>query len=325
MNNNIKQYLAIINQQIEGISFQKNPASLYEPIGYLLSLGGKRLRPLLAILAYKLFKDDYEKIVEPSLALEIFHNFTLMHDDIMDKAPLRRGQQTVHQKWNTNTAILSGDTMYTLAFELLNKSPENILPQVLQTFIKSAYEVCEGQQLDMDFEVKDSVTETEYLEMIQKKTAVLLGYSLQLGGILADQNLEVQKKLYDLGIAAGMGFQLKDDLLDVFGKTEKVGKQKAGDILSNKKTFLLIKAFELSRNGQKERLDHWTSIKEFDPSEKINSVIEVYNELDIEKIASKKVESLFDEAFQILDSLEAKEEAKKELVQFLQYLIDRES
>ncbi|MEM7551685.1 MAG: polyprenyl synthetase family protein [Bacteroidota bacterium] len=325
MNQNIKQYISIVNQQIEGISFQKNPASLYEPISYLLSLGGKRLRPLLAILSYKLFRDDYKKIVEPTLALEIFHNFTLMHDDIMDKAPMRRGQQTVHQKWNTNTAILSGDTMYTLAFELLNKSPENILPQVLQTFIKSAYEVCEGQQLDMDFEVKDSVNETEYLEMIQKKTAVLLGYSLQLGAILANQDHAIQKKLYDLGIAAGMGFQLKDDLLDVFGETEKVGKQKAGDILSNKKTFLLIKAFELSRNGQKEKLNYWTSAEHFDPAEKINSVIDVYNELDIKELATKKVESLFETSFQILEGLEADQKAKDELAQFLQYLIERES
>src|SRR5690606_24055377 len=272
-----------LESHIRRISYGENPKELYEPISYLMGLGGKRIRPLMTLLAYSLFKEDYKSILTPAVAVEIFHNFTLMHDDIMDEAPLRRGNASVHEKWNPNTAILSGDVMLVRAYDMLLAIPASKLPLCLQYFNKTAAEVCEGQQYDMNFESKQQVKEEEYLEMIRLKTAVLLGFSLQYGAILSDASSEDAKNLYDFGVNIGLGFQLKDDLLDVYADKAKFGKQVGGDIISNKKTYLLIKAKELAKGKDAEMLQYWGEAKDFDKEEKVSAVTALYNALGIKE------------------------------------------
>src|SRR5690606_8928008 len=222
-----------LENHIQQLDFGSQPKELYEPIAYLMGLGGKRIRPLLTLLAYTLYREDYQKILTPAVAVEVFHNFTLMHDDIMDDAPLRRGKASVHEKWNRNTAILSGDVMLVMVYDMLLEIPSPKLGLCLKYFNRTAAEVCEGQQFDMNFESKENVSEAEYLEMIRLKTAVLLGFSLFFGAILAEADFEDAKKLYDFGVNIGIGFQLKDDLLDVYADKSKFGKQVGGDIVSN--------------------------------------------------------------------------------------------
>ena len=248
----VSEVSSLIDSRIKQLSLPAHPARLYEPIHYILSLGGKRLRPLLALMTYNLFSDDIDEAVLPALSLEVFHNFTLVHDDIMDKAPMRRSKETVHKKWDNNVAILSGDAMLVKAYQLLEQVPQEKLPGLLSAFNKTAMEVCEGQQLDMDFENRsldnNIVSEAEYMAMISLKTAVLFGLSFQLGGLLGTQDENIVEQLYNAGVHLGLAFQLQDDLLDLYGG-ENFGKQVGGDILNAKKTFLLVKALELAEQG----------------------------------------------------------------------------
>ncbi len=315
----------LITDEIEDQKYGSCPAELYEPIRYIMSLGGKRLRPLLTLIACSLFKNKVEKIVKQALAVELFHNFTLMHDDIMDEAPLRRGQPAVHEKWNRNTAILSGDVMLIRAYDYLIDTDEKYLPKILKLFNKCAAEVCEGQQLDMLFESRSSVTEQEYLDMIRLKTAVLLGMSLRLGALLAGANKVNQKALYSFGVNIGMGFQLKDDLLDVYADNSKFGKQVGGDIIANKKTFLLIKALELAGGQQREELDRWLSMKDFDPAEKVKAVTGIYDGLGIKELTEQKMNEYFDAGFSSLKKVDAPMQRRSLLREFAQILIERES
>jgi geranylgeranyl diphosphate synthase type II len=324
MSSQLRRYQAWLAQEIKKQKYGKQPASLYEPIRYLMELGGKRLRPMLTLLAYSLFKEDVKRIVPYAIAVEGFHNFTLMHDDIMDKAPLRRGKQTVHEKWNTNTAILSGDVMLIKVYDMFLSLEASQLKEVLRAFNACATEVCEGQQWDMEFETTPNVTEKEYLKMIRQKTAVLLGFSMELGAILADATAVNVKSLRDFGVNIGIGFQLKDDLLDAFADPEKFGKQVGGDILANKKTYLLIKALERAKGGTKQQLTTWLSAKKFKSRDKINAIKEIYETLRIREIVSKKVNVYFRNGLENLDNVQGNQQQKEMLKDFTRALIERQ-
>jgi geranylgeranyl diphosphate synthase, type II len=320
----VKKYLALIEKEISRQKFGKHPASLYEPIRYLMGLGGKRLRPMLTLLSYSLFKNDVRSIVPYAVAVEGFHNFTLMHDDIMDKAPLRRGKPTVHKKWNISTAILSGDVMLVKVYEMFGKLEGEKLKRVLQSFSRCAAEVCEGQQWDMEFETNQSVPEADYINMIKLKTAVLLGFSLELGAILADASPEACKALREFGTNIGIGFQLKDDLLDAYADPEKFGKQVGGDIIANKKTFLLIKALEKASGKKKQKLNAWLTEKKFKKQEKVKAVTEIYDSLGIPALTEKKMNLYFTKGFQQLDKL-ASSPARDTLRGFTESLLSRQA
>ncbi|MEQ8519806.1 MAG: polyprenyl synthetase family protein [Cytophagales bacterium] len=314
-----------INDALSKRNFGENPSELYEPIRYFTGLGGKRLRPILTILSHYMFSEEYLESFEPSLGVELFHNFTLLHDDIMDEAPLRRGKATVHEKWNKHIAILSGDAMLVKAYQSISAVNKDILPAVLNAFNKTGLEVCEGQQYDMNFESRNDISVDDYLEMIRLKTAVLLGFSLELGGIIAKADQERIEQLRSIGVNAGLGFQLKDDLLDLFGDKEKVGKQVGGDIISNKKTFLLLKALELANSSQRKELDNWLSLESFDETEKVESVKRIFTELHIDKITQELVNSYFDRSIYLLKSFTVSESRKQPLMSFLQSLMKRDS
>jgi len=321
----IAGYQQLIEREIKKKKYGKQPASLYDPIQYLMTLGGKRLRPLLTILSYSLFKADVKNIIPYAVAVEAFHNFTLMHDDIMDKAPLRRGQATVHKKWNVNTAILSGDVMLVKVYENFAELDSSSLKSVLKAFNQCAAEVCEGQQWDMEFESVSQVTEKEYINMIKLKTAVLLGFSLELGAILADAKDEDRKALRDFGTNIGIGFQLKDDLLDAYADPKKFGKQVGGDILANKKTWLLIKALDKANGKQKKELEAWLAAKSFKKQEKIAAVKNIYDSLNIPTLAEKKINQYFNKGFAELEQLKVAASTKEMLKAFAENLIERQS
>jgi geranylgeranyl diphosphate synthase type II len=321
----IEKYSSLLEKEIKKQKYGKQPASLYEPIRYLMALGGKRLRPMLTLLAYSLYKHDVKKIVPFAVAVEAFHNFTLMHDDIMDNAPLRRGQPTVHEKWNVSTAILSGDVMLVRVYEMLLGIKDGTLKSVLHRFNKCASEVCEGQQWDMEFEATQSVSEKQYLQMIELKTAVLLGFSLELGAMLAGASSKDCKALRHFGVNIGTGFQLKDDLLDAYGDEKKFGKQVGGDIIANKKTFLLIKSLELANEQQQRELSAWISLKNFDKTEKVRAVKDIYDALGVPALAENKIDSYFKKGFSKLKDLDCSKKAKGRLVNFTEQLIARES
>lgn len=314
----------LINKEIENLPLKGTPKELYEPIRYIMQLGGKRLRPLLALLAYTLYKDDPGSIIKPAVAVELFHNFTLMHDDIMDQAPLRRGKATVHRKWNDNIAILSGDVMLVKVYDLLLQIPAGKLKDVIISFNKCAAEVCEGQQFDMNFELRKLVSEEEYLEMITLKTAVLLGFSLEMGAILGDADSESRQHLYNFGKYIGLGFQLKDDLLDVYADKAKFGKQVGGDIIANKKTFLLIKAMENASKEQRIELEKWLIKDVFDEQEKVLAVKTLYDNLKIKELTEKKIEEYFELALQNLAFVNTQPEKKTILTNFVNHLNNRE-
>ena len=320
----IKIYQQFIEQEIRKHRFGKEPVSLYEPIRYLMGLGGKRMRPMLTLLAYALYKEDVKKAVPYAVAVEAFHNFTLMHDDIMDNAPLRRGNVTVHEKWNVNTAILSGDVMLVKVYDMLLSLEADKLKTILKTFNTCAAEVCEGQQWDMEFETIDHVTEKQYINMIRLKTAVLLGFSLELGAILADASVEDQQALREFGVNIGIGFQLKDDLLDAYADPKKFGKQVGGDIIANKKTYLLIKTLEKVKGKQKQELMVLLNGKKISPKKKIDAVKEIYNSLSIPDQTTKKINQYFERGFRNLDMLSCNPEAKSVLRKFTENLIGRE-
>lgn len=319
-----EKVLDLIGDTLKSISYGEEPKELYQPIEYIMSLGGKRLRPMLVLMAYSLYRDDLSKIVKPALAVEVFHNFTLMHDDIMDKAPLRRGRATVHEKWNEPTAILSGDVMLVRAYDLLLESPADLLQDAIRCFNTCAAEVCEGQQLDMLFESRETVTEEEYINMIRLKTAVLLGFSLEFGALLARASGEDRDALREFGVLAGIGFQLKDDLLDVYGDSDKFGKQVGGDIISNKKTYLLIKALELSNKQQRAELDKWLNATGFDDAEKVAAVRGIYDELGIRELTLSLIDSYFQRAIVSLRHVEAPLYRKSALKKFASRLVDRD-
>lgn len=317
-------YLRLIEDKLNSYDFGEKPEKLYEPIRYVISLGGKRLRPVLCLMACHLFDDDYKKALNPALGVEVFHNFTLLHDDIMDNAPLRRGRQTVHEKWDDNTAILSGDVMLIKAYEFFINTQSDDMSKILKKFNRCAADVCEGQQYDMFFETVPTVTEAEYIEMIRLKTAVLLAFSLEVGAIIGGASETASNLLYEFGTNIGIGFQLKDDLLDVYADSGKFGKQVGGDIISNKKTYLLIKALELAEGAVLEELRKWGSKKEFHSAEKINAVKTIYNDLHIKEICESKMNQYFEHAYSLFDAIEADEIRKQPLKQLTTKLIDRE-
>lgn len=310
----VDHLLAWIESEIKKQKFGDEPRSLYEPLRYIMALGGKRLRPLLTLLSYSLYKSDVRTIVPIAIALEVFHNFTLLHDDIMDNAPLRRGNPTVHEKWDVNTAILSGDVMQIKVYNLLLGIEDSKLKEVLSAFNQCATEVCEGQQWDMEFENKSNVTEAEYLKMIRLKTAALLGFSLELGAILAGAPHEHQRALREFGIHIGIGFQLKDDLLDVYADIKKFGKQVGGDIIANKKTFLLIHALAKANGNDKKELTRWLRKKTFENKRKIEVITGIYDSLGIRTMTERKINNFFKKGYAqlgLLDSID-----KKELIAF---------
>ena len=321
----IEKYSKLLEKEIEKQEYGKQPVSLYEPIRYLMALGGKRLRPMLTLLAYSLYKENVKKIMPYAVAVEAFHNFTLMHDDIMDKAPLRRGHPTVHEKWNVNTAILSGDVMLVKVYDMFLNIDKHILATVIQRFNKCASEVCEGQQWDMEFETQQAVTDAQYLNMIKLKTAVLIGFSLELGALLAGASEKDCKSLREFGVNIGIGFQLKDDLLDAYADSKKFGKQVGGDIIANKKTFLLIKSLELAKENQRQELQDWISKKKFNKTEKVKAVKDIYNNLAISSLTEKKINSYFKKGFSRLKNLDCSAKGKTELIKFTELLIGRES
>ena len=320
----LRDYQTLIEKEISRTRFGSKPESLYEPIRYLMGLGGKRMRPLLVLLGYSLFKKDVRSVVRYAVAVEAFHNFTLMHDDIMDKAPLRRGHQTVHIRWNVNTAILSGDVMLVKVYELLQTLPADLLPRVLKAFNTCAAEVCEGQQSDMEFETRATVSEKEYINMIRLKTAVLLGFSLELGAMLAGASDADARSLRNFGINIGIGFQLKDDLLDAYADPKKFGKQVGGDIIANKKTYLLIKAQEKAQGKTKKELKTWLDATRFNKKEKVEAVKRIYNTLNIPQAAERKANAFFNKGFNDLNHLPPTD-ARELLRSFTAYLMDRQS
>ncbi|HEV7349111.1 polyprenyl synthetase family protein [Telluribacter sp.] len=319
-----EQLLQTLQTDIEQNTFGEHPVELYEPIRYIMSLGGKRLRPLMTLMAAALYTDEWQRALKPAQAVEVFHNFTLMHDDIMDRAPLRRGQPTVHEKWNSNIAILSGDVMLVRAYDLLLDVESDRIKRVLTRFNQTAAEVCEGQQLDMNFEKRWDVSEAEYLEMIRLKTSVLLGFALELGGIIGGADEEATQLLYEAGVSMGVGFQLKDDLLDVYGDPAKFGKQVGGDIIANKKTFLLIEALERAQGETRTELDKWLNKKEFDKEEKVKAVTDIYDSLDIRAFTEQKINDYFSRGFDCLERVPAEPARKAPLLGFASQLVERE-
>ena len=314
----------LIENQFKNFSIPDSPSELYEPVRYVMSMGGKRIRPALVILACDLYAGAVEPAMIPAMAIEVFHNFTLLHDDIMDRSPLRRGHPTVHVKYNENVAILSGDVMSILASRLMNQAPSVVLSSVHDIFTKTAMQVCEGQQLDMNFEAKLTVTEAEYLKMIELKTAVLIAASLQIGAILGGASQTDAAELYQFGLNLGMAFQLQDDLLDTYGDPEVTGKKLGTDIVDNKKTVLMIKALEHASEKQKEEITGWLSRKDFDPAEKIREVTRIFDALHIRTITEKLIRDYYDKALINLKQLNRNEEQKAELYNFASFLLTRE-
>ena len=324
--NKIIEYQQQFEQALRNTKYGANPKELYEPIKYMMSLGGKRLRPVLVFVGCDFFGGDGAQALYPALAIELFHNFTLVHDDIMDKAPLRRNQSTVHQKWNNNIAILSGDVMLVKAYQELCKSDSNILPKLLALFSDTAVKVCEGQQLDMNYEKLNKVSIAQYLKMIELKTAVLLGASLKIGALIAGADDKNAQNIYDFGKHIGIAFQLQDDILDVYADAEKFGKQKGGDIVANKKTFLLLKAIEMAENNRymKEELQQWINAPSFDEKEKIEAITAIYNFLNIRELARSEMKKHYNMALTCLNEIPVEDIKKAHLIAFADSLMVRE-
>jgi geranylgeranyl diphosphate synthase type II len=317
------EILAIVNDYLDKLPYNRNPKSLYEPIKYVLSMGGKRVRPTLMLLAYNLYRENPEKILMNAIALETYHNYTLLHDDLMDHADVRRGKPTVHRKWDANTAILSGDSMLVLAYERMAQCDAEHLGDVLNLFTETALEIGEGQQFDMEFETRNDVTEDEYIEMIRLKTSVLLACALKMGAILADASKEDQENLYKFGEQIGLAFQLQDDYLDVYGDPKIFGKAIGGDITSNKKTYMLINAFNHANAEQRAELEKWVSAVDFDRNEKVQAVTRLYNEIGIDKMAIDKINWYFEQSKKYLQAVSVSEERKEELAHYAEKMMKR--
>jgi geranylgeranyl diphosphate synthase type II len=302
-----------IEKEVAQLRFDDPPPGLYDPVKYALSTGGKRIRPALTLIACNMYSDSIEEAVQPALGLEVFHNFTLLHDDLMDNAGKRRNKPTVHKRWNANTAILSGDAMLIAAYRLIGSTPSGHLKEVLDLFTRTALEICGGQQYDMEFESRRDVEEKEYLEMIRLKTAVLLACCLETGAMIGGASREDAGRLYAFGINMGLAFQLQDDLLDVYGDTAAFGKNTGGDILCNKKTFLLVSALKQASREQRAVLNRWMDEISFNPSEKIAAFTHIYNELRLKEQTELKIQAYYDSAFTQLNALEASPERKETL------------
>lgn len=312
-----------VNAYIASLPYERKPKSLYDPIEYVLAAGGKRIRPSFVLMAYNLFHDDVDRILPVATALETYHNYTLLHDDLMDKADMRRGRPTVHKKWDDNTAILSGDTMLVLAYEHLAKCDTKYLKPALDLFTETALEVSEGQQFDMEFETRNDVAEEEYIEMIRLKTSVLLACALKMGAVVAGASDADANALYAFGEKVGLAFQLQDDLLDVYGDPKVFGKAIGGDITSNKKTFMLINAFNRTDAETRAELERWTTATEFDPAEKIAAVTEIYNRLGIDKLAEQRIKEYFEQSRQHLDELSVSDDRKAVLREYTERMMNR--
>lgn len=318
------EILKMVNEFLDHLSYDRKPESLYEPIKYVLSMGGKRIRPTLMLLAYNLYKENPEDILMNACALETYHNYTLLHDDLMDNADMRRGHLTVHKKWNDNTAILSGDSMLVLAFQRMMQCDTKHLKDILDLFTVTALEIGEGQQYDMEFETRNDVKEEEYIEMIRLKTSVLLACALKIGAILADASAEDAENLYKFGEQIGLAFQLQDDYLDVYGDSKVFGKEIGGDITSNKKTYMLINAFNKANDAQREELTRWVSARDFDRNEKVDAVTRLYNEIGIDQLAQDKIAYYFAQSKKFLDAVNVPEEKKEELRKYAQKMMKRQ-
>ena len=317
------EILQKVNDFLSSLPYDRKPASLYEPVQYVLAIGGKRIRPVLALLGYNLWREHPEDILMPAIGLETYHNYTLLHDDLMDNADMRRGQLTVHKKWDANKAILSGDSMLVLAYQRVSQVPAQKLQQVLDLFTITALEIGEGQEYDMSFETRNDVTEDEYIEMIRLKTSVLLACALKMGAILADAPQADADRLYRLGEQIGLAFQLQDDLLDVYGDPKVFGKAIGGDITCNKKTYMLINAFNRANDKQRAELSRWINAKEFDRAEKVAAVTNLYDEIGIRQLCEQKINYYFDLARKTLSEVNVTEEQKQALSAYMDELLHR--
>ncbi len=313
----------MVNAYIAGIRYDRQPSSIYEPIKYVLSMGGKRIRPVLMMLSYNLYKDDPERILDQACALETYHNYTLLHDDLMDNADLRRGKPTVHRKWNANTAILSGDTMLVMAYQRMAQCPDEKLPGVLALFTETALEIGEGQQYDMDFEQRNDVREEEYIEMIRLKTSVLLACAMKMGAMLADAPDADAANLYEFGLNIGLAFQLQDDLLDVYGDPAVFGKAIGGDIVSNKKTYMLINACLRANAAQRAELEMWLGAQEFDREEKVAAITSIYDQLGIRELCQRKIEEFYAKGKACLDRISVGKQRQQALLDFTDEMMRR--
>lgn len=320
----LQQIQELVKKKIDGFARQNGKGSIYVPIQYILNLGGKRLRPSLSLMSCQLFSDEIEDAIHPSLAVEVFHNFTLMHDDIMDNAPLRRGKPTVHAKWNSNTAILSGDAMMIQSYQLLAKTNPAHFAHIFQIFNQTALEVCEGQQMDMDFETRTDVTIDEYIEMIRLKTSVLLAGAMQIGAAIGGASLQDQEKIYRFGEATGLAFQLLDDYLDVFGDEAKVGKVKGGDIIADKKTYLQILALEIADDSSREVLKYWMGKKPKDPTEKVKAITSIFSRLNVQEALLEKVQTYHQQALFELKGLSIDPARTESLILLAEQMLERQ-
>ena len=318
-----KEILGMISDYLSSQPYDRQPSGLYEPIRYVLSMGGKRIRPSLMLMAYNLYKENPEAVLPQACALETYHNFTLLHDDLMDNADMRRGHQTVHRKWNANTAILSGDTMLILAFHRMMQCPEHTLKAVMETFTETTLEIDEGQQMDIDFETRDDVQEEEYIEMIRLKTSVLLACALKIGAIMAGAPKEDVDRLYRFGERMGLAFQLQDDYLDVYGDPAVFGKAIGGDILCNKKTYMLINALNAADANQKKELQAWIDAEHSDAQQKIAAVTALYNKIGVDKMAQAKIEQYFAEARACLEEVNVESGRKQVLRDYTDAMMHR--
>ncbi|MGY5848279.1 polyprenyl synthetase family protein [Salegentibacter sp. HM20] len=320
----VSQYREAFSEYLENHNSLKEPRNLYEPMQYILGLGGKRLRPVLVLMAADILGADHHKAMDAALAIEIFHNFSLVHDDIMDDAPLRRGKQTVHEKWDINTGILSGDAMLINAYQLFENYEGDTFKQLAKLFSRTAIQVCEGQQYDMDFETREDVSIEDYLKMIEYKTAVLVGASLQMGAIVAGAIEACQEAFYEYGRLLGIAFQLQDDYLDAFGDPESFGKQLGGDIIENKKTFLYLKALETSGKREARQLEHLYSISPIENSGKIDAVKQIFDRSGAAELTRQEIEKYTEKAFKVLDEIEVDEKRKEPLRNFGMSLMNRQ-
>lgn len=319
-----EEILQLVNDYLSALPYDRHPKSLYEPVKYVLSMGGKRIRPVLMLMGYNLWHEHPEDILMPAIGLETYHNYTLLHDDLMDHADMRRGHLTVHKKWDANKAILSGDSMLVLAYERISHVDEAKLPAVLSLFTETALEIGEGQELDMAFETRNDVTEDEYIEMIRLKTSVLLACALKIGAILADASPEDADLLYRFGEQLGLAFQLQDDLLDVYGDPAVFGKAIGGDITSNKKTYMLINAVLRANAAQRQELERWITEKDFNREEKVAAVTRLYDEIGIRQLCEEKISYYFEQAHQTLNKVNVADARKQALRQYMDELLHRE-
>ena len=320
-----EEILAMVNQGLADLQLERQPFGLYKPIRYVLSIGGKRVRPVLLLIAYNMYKDDVQTVLPSAVAVETYHNYTLLHDDVMDRAEVRRGKPCVHKVWNENTAILSGDSMLVMAYQLVAQCPSGCLKPVLDLFTATALEIGEGQQYDVDFEERMDVKAEEYIEMIRLKTSVLLACALKMGALQAGAPAEDCDLLYRFGESVGLAFQLQDDLLDVYGDFDTFGKRIGGDILCNKKTYMLIKALEGADETQRRQLEHWIDAKEYNPDEKVAAVTSLYNEIGVRALCEDLINKYFEEARQVLDKVSLPAEKKEVLWQYALGLLGRNS